>query len=159
MAVLYWLRLPEHTDMFSEGYIGVAQNINNRIKSHKHRLKELWDKIVVQQLVVSTSDYCFDLEKQLRPARNIGWNKSPGGRGNNVMTGKNNPNFGKFGENAPNFIGWYITPLGRFSRPEDAAKVHDCALTTIDRRCKGRYVNNKFLAPHEGYAFEQKVAG
>jgi hypothetical protein len=159
MAVLYWLRLPEHTDVFSQGYVGVTSQIEKRLRSHKHRFKSIWDKVVVEQLVISTKDYCFSIEQKLRPLRLIGWNKSAGGDKNNVMFGKENPNTGKFGEEAPNFVGWYITPLGKFSRPEDAANLHNCALTTIARRCKGRYVNGKFLMPQQGYAFEQKVAG
>lgn len=159
MAILYWLRLREHNDMFSQGYIGVSCNLHRRIISHKHRFKAIWNDIVVQQLVMSTPEYCYDLEKKLRPKRNIGWNKSIGGLKNNVMLGEENPNFGSFGEDAPNFIGWYITPLGKFSRPEDAAIVHNCAKTTIARRCRGRFANGKFLPPKDGYAFEQKVAG
>jgi hypothetical protein len=157
MSTLYWLRLPEHTDMFTEGYIGVAADMKNRLRSHKHRLKNIWDKIIVQQLVVSTKEYCFELEKQLRPSRKIGWNKSCGGYRNNQMNGVENPNFGKLGQDASNFVGWYITPLGKFDRPEDAAKVYGCYKTTIIRRCRGREVNGKFLSPHLGYAFEQKV--
>jgi hypothetical protein len=159
MATLYWLRLPEHTDVFTQGYIGVSSDMTKRLRSHKHKFKKLWAKIIAQPLVISTKEYCFNLEQKLRPTRNIGWNKSIGGFRNNAMIGKENPNFGKFGDQAPHFIGWYITPLGKFSRPEDAAKLHNCALTTIDRRCKGRYVNGKFLAPKEGYAFEQKAVG
>ena len=159
MAVVYWLRLAKHTDVFSQGYVGVTSCIKKRLRSHKHRFKEIWNKIVVEQLVISTEDYCFSIEQKLRPSRMIGWNKSIGGDKNNQMVGTENPNSGKFGVEAPNFVGWYITPLGKFARPEDAAKLHNCALSTIARRCKGRSVNNKFLSPQKGYAFEQKVAG
>jgi hypothetical protein len=69
------------------------------------------------------------------------------------------PELRKFGEKAPNFKGWYITPLGKFDRPEDAAKAHGCDKTTISRRCKGRFANGKNLMPQAGYAFKQKVAG
>jgi hypothetical protein len=151
--------LPNEVDVFTQGYVGVASDMTKRLRSHKHRFKHIWDKVVVTQLAVSTKEYCFDLEEKLRPKRNIGWNKSIGGKSNNVMLAEENPNFGKIGENAPYFVGWYITPLGRFFRPEDAAKLHNCALSTIARRCKGRYANNKFLTPQKGYAFEQKVAG
>jgi hypothetical protein len=156
MATLYWLRLPEHIDMFAQGYVGVATDMAKRLRSHKHKFKDLWQQIIVQPLVISTQNYCFALEEKLRPMRNIGWNKSIGGKSNNVMLAEQNPNYGKFGEEAPNFIGWYITPLGKFSRPEDAAKLHLCDKTTIIRRCRGREVNGKFLSPRQGYAFEQK---
>jgi hypothetical protein len=159
MAVLYWLHLPDEADVFTQGYVGVATDITKRLRSHKHRFKSIWDRVVVKQLVVSTPAYCFDLEEKLRPSRNIGWNKSTGGNKNNAMIGQDNPNFGKTGEQAPNFVGWYITPLGKFPRPEDAAKLHNCSLSAIARKCKGRYANGKFLMPQKGYAFEQKVAG
>ena len=159
MAILYWLHLPEHNDMFTQGYVGVASDFVKRMRCHKHRFKSIWDKIIAQPLVISTKETCFDLEAKLRPSRNIGWNKSCGGYSNNRMPGSDNPNFGKFGVEAPNFVGWYITPLGKFDRPEDAAKAHNCFKTTIIRRCKGREVNGKFLPPQKGYAFEQKVAG
>ncbi len=159
MATLYWLRLSEHADPFLQGYIGVADDMTKRLRSHKHRFKHLWSQIIVQPLVVAGKDYCFELEKQLRPKRNVGWNRACGGKRNNAMFGVENPNFGKLGQQAPHFIGWYVTPLGRFDRPEDAAKAHKCAASTIARRCRGRTVNGKFLPPHDGYAFEQKVAG
>jgi hypothetical protein len=159
MAVLYWLKAVEHTDMWSQGYVGVTSHIEKRLRSHKHRFKAMWDKIVFQKLVIADKRYCYDLEKKFRPFRNIGWNKSMGGYRLNAMNGKDNPNFGKIGQEAPNFIGWYITPLGKFARPEDAAVQHKCSLSTIARRCKGRYVNGKYLQPQKGYAFEQKVAG
>jgi hypothetical protein len=156
MSTLYWLRLAEHTDVFTQGYVGVAQDLQKRLRSHKHRFKSIWDSVIATPLVVASDDYCFDLEKKLRPVRRIGWNKSPGGYRNNAMHGKANPNFGKIGEDAPNFIGWYITPLGRFARPKDAAKMHGCFSTTIIRRCRGRISNGKKLPPMSGYAFEQK---
>lgn len=156
MSTLYWLRLAEHTDVFSQGYVGVAKDLNKRLRAHKHRFKAIWASIIASPLVIGSEDYCFNLEKKLRPTRRIGWNRSAGGYRNNAMYAESNPNFGKFGESAPCFKGWYITPLGRFERPEDAAKAHGCDKTTISRRCRGRKVNGKILPPWSGYAFEQK---
>lgn len=156
MTVLYWLHLPEHSDIRFEGYIGVTDDLTKRLRSHKHRFKALWHKIIVKPLIMGTTKYCFDLEKILRPSRKIGWNQAAGGNKNNAMYQQENPNFGKLGEFAPNFIGWYVTPLGKFARPEDAAKLHQCNVSTIRRRCQGRWANNKQLPPQQGYAFEQK---
>ena len=156
MATLYWLRLPEHTDMFTQGYVGVAKDMAKRLRSHKHRFKDFWQQIIVEPLVISTQNYCFDLEEKLRPMRNIGWNKSIGGKSNNVMLAEQNPNYGKFGEQAPNFKGLWTTPLGTFETLKDAAKLHGVDTMTIQRRCIGRYANGKFYAPKQGYAFEQK---
>lgn len=157
MALVYWIRLPEHTNLLSEGYIGVATDWARRVRQHRHRFKNIWDKVIMTPIVSASESYCFDLEKKLRPLRNIGWNIAAGGYRNNVMCGKDNPNFQKFGEQAPRFIGWYITPLGKFARPEDAAKAHNCEKSTVTRRCKGRLLKGKLLPTHPGYAFEQKA--
>ena len=157
MAVLYWIRLSEHTDIFTQGYVGVAADFKKRLRSHKHTFKAIWDQIIAQPILISTTEYCFSIEKKLRPYRKIGWNKAIGGLGNNQMLGKENPNFGQFGEKAPNFIGWYKTPLGIFDRPEDAAKAHDCHPISIARKCKGRIVNGKFLPPQDGFSFIKKA--
>lgn len=157
MPTVYWLKLPEHTDFMTEGYIGVASDMQKRLRSHKHRFKNIWHNIEVKWLFVSTHEYCFDMENKLRPNRHIGWNVAAGGRRNNVMCGAENPNFGKKGEKAPHFIGWYITPLGRFDNPFDAATAHNCEASAIRYRCQGRKIKNKFLPPRQGYAFEQKA--
>ena len=158
-AILYWLRLPNHKNMFLQGYVGVTLDMTKRLRSHKHKFKNLWHAIIVEQLVVSTQNICFELEKKLRPERNIGWNKAQGGYRNNVMYKEQNPNFGKFGKDAPNFKGFFITPLGVFDSCKEAAKKHNVDAGTILRRCRGRIARNKFYSPKAGYAFEQKVEG
>ena len=157
MAHVYWLHLPEHKDFLTEGYIGAASDIAARLRSHKHRFKAIWDKVVVELLVESTIDYCFELEAKLRPHRNIGWNIAIGGYRNNVMYGKENPNFGKFGANAPRYIGSYVTPLGIFDSSTEAAKVNNTYVSTIRRKCCGRLVNGKFLPPQDGWSFIRKA--
>lgn len=157
MAYVYWLHLPEHKDFLTEGYIGAASDIAARLRSHKHRFKAIWDKVVVELLVESAIDYCFALEAKLRPNRNIGWNISAGGHNNNVMYGEENPNFGKFGANAPHYTGSYVTPLGVFDSSTEAAKVHSTYVSTIRRKCCGRLVNGKFLPPQEGWSFIRKA--
>lgn len=157
MAHVYWLHFPEHEDFLTQGYIGAASNIQARLRSHKHKFKAIWDKIVVKILVEADIDYCFDLEKKIRPTRNIGWNKAAGGFRNNGMAGEENPNFEQFGAKAPNFIGSYITPAGIFDSSSEAAKIYNTFVSTISRRCKGRTVNGKYLPPQEGWGFIRKA--
>lgn len=157
MAYVYWLHLPEHQDFLTEGYIGAASNIAARLRSHKHRFKNIWDTIVVKLLVESTIDYCFEVEAKIRLNRNMGWNVAAGGYRNNIMTGIENPNFGKFGADSPNFIGSYVTPLGIFDSSTEAAKVHNMYVSTIARKCKGRIVNGKFIPPQNGWDFIRKA--
>jgi hypothetical protein len=156
MAVLYWVHLPEHTDFLREGYIGVTENAVKRFRSHKHKFKSISQSIVSEILLIADKSYCYLIEQKLRPNRNIGWNKSPGGYRNNVMIGADNPNYGCHGQNAPNFKGLWITPLGKFETSNEAAAAHNLQQSAIIRKCKGRYANNKFYPPKNGWAFEPK---
>jgi hypothetical protein len=90
MAVsVYWIHHPEHTDMFTQGYIGITKDITNRFESHKNRpankhfkraiKKYGWDNLVKEILLVSDRVYCYLIESQLRPKEYIGWNINKGG--------------------------------------------------------------------------------
>jgi predicted GIY-YIG superfamily endonuclease len=87
---LYWIRTPEHTDPYSEGYIGVTTNFQRRVYEHKSRppsvafgkaVSELgWKSLVKEVLVAGKSkSEALELEKAYRPDINIGWNMDCGG--------------------------------------------------------------------------------
>jgi hypothetical protein len=156
MAVLYWVHLPEHTDMFKQGYVGVTSDLHRRFMQHKNKFKIIANRLIVKVLLIADKSYCYLIEQKLRPSRCIGWNKSSGGYRNNIMSGKDNPNFGLHGESAPNFKGLWVTPLGKFATSNEAAAAHNLQQSAIIRKCKGRYANNKFYAPKNGWAFEPK---
>jgi len=81
--------------MFSEGYIGVSKNAENRwkyghhwaFKQGKHDNPILvnavnkygWDNLVKQVVLIADEDYCYDIESKLRPSESIGWNINVGG--------------------------------------------------------------------------------
>jgi hypothetical protein len=89
--VVYWIREASHTDMMSQGYIGVSGNVKQRFASHKgmengtnahlrHAIeKHGWDNMVKSVLLMAGKDYCLDIERKLRPADKIGWNLTAGG--------------------------------------------------------------------------------
>lgn len=94
MAEVYWIHLPEHTDMFSEGYIGVTRNdAKTRFITHTkdayrkdrntsivgNAIKKYGDNLIVETLVICEIDYAVDLEIRLRPEDKIGWNIVKGG--------------------------------------------------------------------------------
>lgn len=95
MAELYWIHLPEHTDMFSEGYVGITKHTAlQRFKGHKkaanhtkrninspihNAIRKYGDKLVVSTLVVAAWEYVLDLEAKVRPTPKIGWNILSGG--------------------------------------------------------------------------------
>jgi hypothetical protein len=97
---VYWLHQPEHTDMFSQGYIGVSKNFKKRLNQH-YKLNENphlrnaidkygWDNLIKQQILIGDEQYCFDIEKKLRPTSHIGWNIMMGG----IVYGKKPIGFG-----------------------------------------------------------------
>ena len=89
MVSVYWIRHKDHTDMFSQGYIGVSKNLKVRFSQHSRRNENIvlkraidkhgWDNLIKGVVLVSKSDYCLDIESKLRPVNNIGWNIAKGG--------------------------------------------------------------------------------
>ena len=95
MAFLYWIHLPEHTDIFKEGYVGITtRTVKQRYVSHKiasktpskHHLpiyraiNKYGDNILVSTVVEGPEDYILNLEITLRPKEGIGWNCAMGGQ-------------------------------------------------------------------------------
>lgn len=99
-SIVYWAHLPEHDDMWSQGYIGITkQPALLRWRDHiSHAKKEsqlpfaralnkylniVFDVIVVGQ----DREYCEAIEARLRPDLNIGWNINTGGDKVNTLAG------------------------------------------------------------------------
>jgi len=89
MTCVYWIHHPEHTDIFSEGYVGITENMQYRMWRHKkcktnaHLTNSIkkhgWEQLVKDVILESDTVYCLDIEKKLRPQKNIGWNIAIGG--------------------------------------------------------------------------------
>lgn len=86
---VYWIHHPEHTDMFTQGYIGITKDITKRFEEHKNRpsnahLKHAinkygWDNLVKEIVLVADKAYCLMIEAKLRAEDKIGWNVIMGG--------------------------------------------------------------------------------
>jgi len=86
---IYWIRAAHHTDILSEGYIGVSKDAEKRFMQHKKRAQNRylkhatnkygWDNLVKSVLLIAEEDYCLSVEKKLRPQDKIGWNIVAGG--------------------------------------------------------------------------------
>ena len=86
---VYWIRCADHTDMTSQGYIGVSVNAKRRFTEHKksnnnrHLMfaiqKYGWENLIKSEILIAEEDYCLDIERKLRPLNNIGWNLVVGG--------------------------------------------------------------------------------
>lgn len=94
-AQVYWIRAEHHSDIKSEGYVGVSKNAKKRWEyGHKwahakgrhdnpklsHAIAKYgWESLVKTVVVIADESYCYDLENKLRPSNEIGWNLVPGG--------------------------------------------------------------------------------
>ena len=86
---VYWIRHKDHTDIFSQGYVGISSNFNDRLRSHKSKPTNLhmknainkygWVNLIKEKILIATQEYCVMIEKQLRPNDFIGWNQTAGG--------------------------------------------------------------------------------
>lgn len=94
MAEVYWIRLPEHTDVFTQGYVGITiKTAEVRFNGHVHFSKNSGnsslignvirkygrENLVLETLVICSPEYSVWLENILRPDKGIGWNMAAGG--------------------------------------------------------------------------------
>lgn len=99
-TVVYWYHLPIHTDITTEGYVGVTNNQKQRHWEHvkgsntgcyiMRRAFEKYgeDGIVKDVVFIGTREECLAKELELRPTNKIGWNIVPGGGDAPDCTGK-----------------------------------------------------------------------
>lgn len=103
---VYWYRLPEHSDPYSEGYIGITNNIERRKQQHKYcsnpsnksyidnhfyRAIQSYggiDNLVFEILHTGSVDEVYAKEKEYRPSLSIGWNIAVGGEYSSVSVFK-----------------------------------------------------------------------
>ena len=86
---VYWYKLKTHTNPFTEGYIGITNNIERRDKEHRRNKKNTHfanafrkygsENIEYEVLYVCSKLEALDLELGYRPDTNIGWNSAVGG--------------------------------------------------------------------------------
>jgi group I intron endonuclease len=86
---VYWVHHPDHSNMLTQGYIGVSKNVKTRFSSHKNspsneHLKRAikkygWDTLVKKVLLIADEAYCLMIEAKLRATDKIGWNVVAGG--------------------------------------------------------------------------------
>lgn len=95
-TAVYWIKLSEHTDITTQGYVGVSKDHSRRFREHQKQCKNGKhvnpylsaafskygsDAFIVEVYFVGDKQECYDKEAELRPATNIGWNVAPGGKG------------------------------------------------------------------------------
>jgi hypothetical protein len=77
MSFVYWVYDESCSSTFDTGYIGVSEDPSCRWA--KLRSAGITPKIVgLACLFEGTREECLEMEYQLRPRKNIGWNKAAG---------------------------------------------------------------------------------
>lgn len=89
MMIVYWIGEKEHSDLYTQGYIGITKKaLKERVREHK---KNKGNSIVAGKLrnhadliwsvihEVSSLEEALALEANYRPKQNIGWNLQRGG--------------------------------------------------------------------------------
>ena len=84
---VYWIHNEEHTDPYTQGYIGISSNVSKRLQHHSKwhcenkNLKEYYVNggNIHTILFTGTKEECIKHEKLLRPENGIGWNIYRGG--------------------------------------------------------------------------------
>lgn len=92
---VYWIHAQHHSDMFTEGYIGVSKDADKRWNyghkwAHKNKRhdnlilsnainKYGWDNLVKEVVLIADLTYCYCIEGKLRPKELVGWNIAAGG--------------------------------------------------------------------------------
>ena len=143
LAEVYWIRKQSHTDMFSEGYIGVtSRTAQERYQEHvyaaqcrkgkksvihKAIIALGKDNLVVQTVCKCTEEYAYWLENKLRPEPSIGWNVSIGG------------------EKPPGVKGLPVSEETRkkLSEAHKGRKMHPNSRVALDKANKGRKLSDE----------------
>lgn len=87
---VYWVRKQDHSDLMTEGYVGITKDLNERLRSHKKNKKHShftsaikkygWKNLIVEILNKNLSiEKALEIENRYRPKENIGWNSQRGG--------------------------------------------------------------------------------
>jgi hypothetical protein len=94
-ATVYWIRTSEMTDIETQGYVGVSNNVFHREQQHLSSCRRepigyykpdmhkalIIGEYVLEEIYSGSIEDCYLLEYELRPNYHIGWNKRCGGKG------------------------------------------------------------------------------
>jgi group I intron endonuclease len=163
-AVIYWIRLPEHTNIATQGYVGVSKNVSRRITEHLRDLvatthtnphlkyafnKYGWDRFIIDIFFCGHEDFCYLLENDLRPTKNIGWNITIGGhRGPGWPKGKK--------PSASSLKKATATKLKRYGNRKELREKERKKLVEENRQARAQR-NAKKLEAHQKEVAERKL--
>lgn len=76
--IVYWLYDDTCSDVLTDGYVGVTEKLETRIKQHRRRFSDKNFNAVI--LYEGSKEECYSKENELRPTKGIGWNLAIGGK-------------------------------------------------------------------------------
>jgi len=76
--LIYWIHSDQEINIETQGYVGITKNLPRRLKEHRRKHNFL-DNRTVDVFLYGDILYCKQIEKSLRPKRNIGLNIAEGG--------------------------------------------------------------------------------
>ena len=77
-CIIYWIHSESETDITTQGYVGITKNLKRRIREHTNEKDFVKDRIF-DVFLCGERDFCKEIERQLRPKKNIGLNIAAGG--------------------------------------------------------------------------------
>lgn len=87
--IVYWIREKDHTDIYTEGYVGITKKaLKERVREHKKnkgnsvvagKLRKHADLVWSVAHSVETLEEALALEAEYRPTQFVGWNLQKGG--------------------------------------------------------------------------------
>lgn len=89
-SVVYWIHRPCHTDMTTQGYIGITKHPDRRWQEHRlnaknngkatiYKAMKKYADVQFDVILIGDRAYCEEIEIKLRPQHEIGWNIAIGG--------------------------------------------------------------------------------
>ena len=153
---VYWIRCQDHTDMFSQGYIGVSKDSQRRFVQHQRKSENVhlknaikkygWDTLVKTEILISDEAYCLDIESKLRPKAGIGWNIVAGGGSPPVLTGSH-----------PWLLGKPSWNKGKKYGAETRKKISDAVKLAMQDPAR-REINRQMLLGKPGFMLGRKLS-
>lgn len=77
--LIYWIHNEKELDIWSQGYVGITNNLSRRLVEHKKHKNAILTSRIVEIFLQGEKEYCKEVEKILRPKKNIGLNIMSGG--------------------------------------------------------------------------------
>lgn len=77
-CVVYWIYDLSCKSILTDGYVGISNSLRRRHRDHIKASTVPPDSLC-RMLMIGSRDYCFEIERRLRPTKGIGWNRAPGG--------------------------------------------------------------------------------